>query len=128
MWAKERAAEDARREQARLRQLAERRREIESQLSDGRLTAVVAPNALELGLDIGQLDVLERYQRWRRSDNVLLLAVTDGLTRLFSNDIDTLKVMRDLGLAAVDRLPGLKKLFMAHASGSVGKLPRLLQG
>ena len=88
----------------------------------------VVLDASRLGLDIGQIDVLERYQRWRRSDNVLLLAVTDGLNRLFSNDINTLKVIRDLGLAAVDRLPALKKLFMAHARGSVGKLPRLLEG
>ncbi len=88
----------------------------------------VVLDASRLGLDIGQLDVLERYQRWRRSDNVLLLAVTDGLNRLFSNDIDMLKVMRDFGLAAVDRFPSLKKAFMAHARGSVGKLPRLLEG
>ena len=88
----------------------------------------VALDAHRLGLDFGQLDALDRYQRWRRSDNMLLLAVTDGLNRLFSNDSDTLRVIRDLGLAAVDRLPALKRFFMAHAGGGVGKLPRLLQG
>ncbi|MDA0262142.1 MAG: UbiH/UbiF/VisC/COQ6 family ubiquinone biosynthesis hydroxylase [Proteobacteria bacterium] len=88
----------------------------------------VVLDAQRLGLDIGARDVLERYQRWRRADNVLLLAVTDGLNRLFSNDIDPVRLARDLGLAAVDRLPGLKRKFMEHARGTVGKLPRLLEG
>jgi 2-octaprenyl-6-methoxyphenol hydroxylase len=50
------------------------------------------------------------------------------LNRLFSNDIAPLRLARDLGLAAVDKLPPLKKLFMRHAMGVVGKLPKLLQG
>ena len=88
----------------------------------------VVLDASRLGLDIGNSDVLERYQRWRRFDNVLLLSVTDGLNRMFSNDIDSVRLIRDLGLAAVDRLPALKRLFMEHARGTVGKLPRLLEG
>lgn len=85
-------------------------------------------DAHRLGLDIGTSDVLDRYQRWRRFDNVLLLGVTDGLNRLFSNDIDPIRIVRDLGLAAVDRAPALKRMFTAHARGTVGKLPRLLAG
>ena len=88
----------------------------------------VVLDAHRLGLDIGASDVLDRYQRWRRFDNVLLLAVTDGLNRLFSNDVDPIRIMRDLGLAAVDQAPAVKRLFMAHARGTVGKLPRLLEG
>ena len=56
------------------------------------------------------------------------MAVTDGLNRLFSNDIGPVRLARDLGLAAVDRMPGLKRLFMQHAMGTVGTLPRLLRG
>ena len=85
-------------------------------------------DAHRLGLDIGDGLALERYQRWRRFDNMMLLAVTDGLNRLFSNDIAPLRLVRDLGLAAVDRLPPLKKLFMRHAMGLVGDLPRLIRG
>jgi 2-octaprenyl-6-methoxyphenol hydroxylase len=85
-------------------------------------------DAARLGLDIGSSDVLERYQRWRRFDNATLLAVTDVLNRLFSNDIEPLHLARDIGLAAVDKMPDLKKLFMRHARGTVGKLPKLLTG
>jgi len=88
----------------------------------------VVVDASRLGLDIGDAHALERYQRWRRFDNVVLLSVTDGLNRLFSNDIDPIRLIRDLGLAAVDRLPALKRMFMEHARGTVGKLPRLLAG
>ncbi|QDO96067.1 FAD-dependent oxidoreductase [Ferrovibrio terrae] len=85
-------------------------------------------DARRLGLDIGRSDVLERYERWRRVDNVVLGAVTDGLTRLFSNDIAPLRIARDLGLGMVNRIGPLKKLFMRHAMGDVGRLPRLLKG
>jgi 2-octaprenyl-6-methoxyphenol hydroxylase len=84
--------------------------------------------AKRLGLDIGRVDVLERYERWRRFDNVVLSVVTDGLTRLFSNDVAPIRIARDLGLGVVERIPPLKKLFMRHAMGDVGQLPRLLRG
>ncbi|HWD59118.1 MAG TPA: UbiH/UbiF/VisC/COQ6 family ubiquinone biosynthesis hydroxylase, partial [Stellaceae bacterium] len=74
-------------------------------------------DARRLGLDIGDDHVLERYQRWRRLDAVLLAAVTDGLNRLFSNSIAPIKLVRGLGLAAVNRVPPLKRLLMMHAMG-----------
>ncbi|MEK9970277.1 MAG: UbiH/UbiF/VisC/COQ6 family ubiquinone biosynthesis hydroxylase [Ferrovibrio sp.] len=85
-------------------------------------------DAKRLGLDIGRSDVLERYERWRGVDNLVLGAVTDGLTRLFSNDIAPIRIARDLGLGVVNRINPLKKLFMRHAMGDVGRLPRLLKG
>ena len=91
-------------------------------------SAEVLVDARRLGLDLGDLGVLEQYQRWRRFDNVLLAGLTDLLNRLFSNDVEPIRMARDLGLAAVNRLPPLKRLFMQHARGTVGKLPRLLQG
>ena len=97
-------------------------------LRDVAAFAEVVVDAARLGLDIGGADVLERYQRWRRFDNTTLLAVTDVLNRLFSNDIGPLKTARQLGLAAVDQIPPLKKVFMRHARGTVGKLPKLLAG
>ena len=81
-----------------------------------------------LGLDIGDDTVLERYQRWRRADAVLLAAVTDGLNRLFSNTIPPLRLARDLGLAMVNRLPPLKRLLMRHAMGTLSDRPRLAKG
>jgi 2-octaprenyl-6-methoxyphenol hydroxylase len=85
-------------------------------------------DARRLGLDIGDDSVLERYQRWRRLDAVLLAGVTDGLNRLFSNTIAPVKLIRDLGLAAVNRMPPLKRLLMQHAMGTLGDRPRLARG
>ena len=96
-------------------------------LRDVAALAEVVLDARRLGLDIGEGVVLERYQRWRRFDNALMLAMTDGLNRLFSNDIRPLRLVRDVGLAAVDRLPPLKRLFMRHAMGLAGDLPRLMR-
>lgn len=96
-------------------------------LRDVAALAEVVLDTRRLGLDIGDATVLDRYQRWRRFDNTLMLAMTDGLNRLFSNKIRPLRVARDLGLAAVNVLPPLKKLLMRHAMGLAGDLPRLLR-
>jgi 2-octaprenyl-6-methoxyphenol hydroxylase len=77
--------------------------------------------------DLGASKTLARFQRWRRFDNTLMLAMTDGLNRLFSNDIAPIRLARDLGLGAVNRMPGLKRLFMRHAMGTVGTLPALMR-
>ena len=96
-------------------------------LRDVAALAEVVLDAKRLGLDIGDGTILERYQRWRRFDNSLMLAMTDGLNRLFSNDIRPLRLVRDIGLAAVNALPPLKKVFMRQAMGLVGDLPRLMR-
>ncbi len=90
--------------------------------------AELVVDAHRLGLDIGNADTLARYERWRRPDTLALAAVTDGLNRLFSNDIAPVRWARDLGLAAVNRMPPLKRLLMRHAMGTVGTLPRLARG
>ncbi len=90
--------------------------------------AELAIDARRLGLDIGEPSLLRRYERWRRLDTLALAAVTDGLNRLFSNDIAPLRLARDLGLAAVNRLPPLKRFLMRDAMGLVGDLPRLARG
>jgi len=97
-------------------------------LRDVAALAEVVVDARRLGLDIGSIAVLARYERWRRFDNAAMLAVTDGLNRLFSNDIAPLRFARDIGLAAVDRMPALKRAFMRHAMGTIGELPRLMRG
>lgn len=90
--------------------------------------AELVVDARRLGLDIADQGVLERYERWRRFDNIMLAAVTDSLNRLFSNAVPPVKLARDLGLAMVDRLPPVKRLLMRHAMGVVGDLPRLVRG
>jgi 2-octaprenyl-6-methoxyphenol hydroxylase len=88
----------------------------------------VLVDAQRLGLDIGAADTLERYARWRRADNFTMVAATDLLNRLFSNDIGPLRLARDLGLAAVHRVPPLRRFFVRHAMGLVGDLPKLMRG
>jgi len=97
-------------------------------LRDVAALAECVVDARRLGLDIGGATVLERYQRWRRFDNMALIAATDSLNRLFSNDLPPVRLLRDLGLAAVGRVPPLKRFFMRHAMGLVGDLPRLVKG
>ncbi len=75
--------------------------------------------ALGRGEDPGATDLLRRYQAERRPDNMLMLAATDALDRLFSNDFPPLRLARDLGIAAVDRIPPLKRLFMQQAMGAL---------
>ena len=96
-------------------------------LRDVAALAEVVVDSLRLGLDPGALVSLERYQRWRRFDNSVMLAVTDGLNRLFSNDLAPVRLARDIGLAAVNNAPSVKRLFMRHAMGLAGDLPRLMR-
>ena len=84
--------------------------------------------AKRLGLDLGSTAVLERYPRWRRFDNWAMLALTDVLNRLFSNDIAPIRIARDIGLAVVNKIPPLRKTLMRHAMGVVGDLPKLMRG
>lgn len=96
-------------------------------LRDVAVLAEVLTDARRLGLDPGDGTILNSYERWRRFDNTLMLAMTDVLNRLFSNDVMPVRLARDLGLAAVNRMPPLKKVFMEHAMGLVGDLPRLMR-
>jgi 2-octaprenyl-6-methoxyphenol hydroxylase len=97
-------------------------------LRDVAALSEVLIDAHRLGLDMGTSDVLANYQRWRRFDTLLLIAVTDSLNRLFSNDVAPLRLLRDVGLGAVNRLAPVKRLLMRHAMGAAGPRPRLLRG
>jgi 2-octaprenyl-6-methoxyphenol hydroxylase len=88
----------------------------------------VLDDARKLGLDFGTHTVLDRYQRWRRFDNTLMLGATHGINSLFSNDVEPLRLARTFGLAAVDNVPRLKRYFMKQAMGLNGELPKLMQG
>jgi 2-octaprenyl-6-methoxyphenol hydroxylase len=97
-------------------------------LKDAAALAEVLLDAARLGRDIGALDTLKRYERWRRFDSVALAASTDALNRLFSNDIAPLRALRDLGMGIVDSIGPARRFFMRHAGGDVGKLPKLMKG
>jgi 2-octaprenyl-6-methoxyphenol hydroxylase len=97
-------------------------------LRDVAALAEAVADAARLGLDIGGADVLDRYQRWRRFDTMTMGVATDGLNRLFSNRSDALRVVRDIGLGMVERMPRLKDVFIREAAGLTGEVPKLLRG
>jgi ubiquinone biosynthesis UbiH/UbiF/VisC/COQ6 family hydroxylase len=66
---------------------------------------------------IGDERVLARYARARKEDVLLMQLATDGLERLFGANIEPLRVVRNLGLNLLDKLPMVKRRLMAHAMG-----------
>jgi len=97
-------------------------------LRDVAALAEVVTDATRLGLDHGSPSALRRYQQWRRFDAFTMLLMTDGLNRLFSNDLGPVRLARSLGLGMVNGLPPLKRLFERHAAALSGDLPRLIRG
>lgn len=91
------------------------------------LTESIA-EGLRIGLDPGDANVLDRYEQWRRFDSMTSAATFDGLNRLFSVDWTLMRSAREAGLGLVDRIPELKRWFVAEAAGTTGTLPKLLRG
>lgn len=81
-----------------------------------------------LGMDLGDAQLLARYQQWRSFDSVTVAGATDLFTRLFGVPGRGVRAVRRFGLAATQRITPLKSLFMAEARGQTGHLPKLLQG
>lgn len=97
-------------------------------LRDAAALAEVLIDAARLGLDLGNAEILSRYERWRRFDSAVSTATFDGLNRLFSSDNAVVRAIRDAGLGLVDRMPAVKQLLVTEAAGLSGDLPRLLRG
>jgi 2-octaprenyl-6-methoxyphenol hydroxylase len=97
-------------------------------LRDVAALAEAIADTARLGLDPGGPEALERYQRWRRFDTMTMDVATDGLNRLFSNHSDALRLVRDIGLGLVERMPMLKRMFIREAAGVTGDVPKLLKG
>ena len=91
------------------------------------LTEVIV-EGMRMGLDPGDAQLLERYQRWRGLDALSVSIAMDGLVRLFDVPGKTASAVRRFGLGAVQKLSPLKNRFMAEARGESGALPRLLVG
>ncbi len=78
--------------------------------------------------DPGDPGLLREYAAWRRADQRVTGGFTDGLVRLFSNELPPLALARNLGMLALDRLPPLKRLLLRQAAGMAGRQPRLMRG
>jgi 2-octaprenyl-6-methoxyphenol hydroxylase len=83
---------------------------------------------IRLGLDPGEANALKTYQRARFFDTATMVAATHGLHTLFANDIAPLRLIRDLGMGFVDRMPRLKRRLIQDAAGLQGRVPALLLG
>ncbi len=97
-------------------------------LKDCAALAECVADGMGLGLDAGDVSILERYQRWRRFDNVTMALGMEFFDKLFSNDIAPVRAVRGLGLAAVNAVGPARRFFMKYAGGGAGDLPKLLRG
>jgi 2-octaprenyl-6-methoxyphenol hydroxylase len=97
-------------------------------LKDCAALAECVADAVSVGLDPGDVSALERYQRWRRFDNVTMALGMEFFDKLFSNDFPPLRLVRDVGLAAVNAAGPARRFFMKYAGGAAGDLPKLLRG
>lgn len=97
-------------------------------LKDVAALAECIADGISVGLDPGDVSILERYQRWRRFDNVTMALGMEFFDKMFSNDIAPLRAARTLGLAAVNAVGPARRFFMKYAGGAAGNLPKLLRG
>jgi 2-octaprenyl-6-methoxyphenol hydroxylase len=97
-------------------------------LRDSAALAQVLVEGARLGLDLGDAQLLSRYERWRSLDTFMVAAATDGLTRLYGVPGRAASAARRFGMGLVQRLGPLKDQFMAEARGESGELPLLLRG
>jgi 2-octaprenyl-6-methoxyphenol hydroxylase len=97
-------------------------------LRDVATLAEVLTDGMRLGLDFGDAQLLERYDRWRSIDTLMVAMATDSLNRLFSVPGKTASAVRRLGLGLVQRTQPVKAFFMSEARGESGALPKLLTG
>lgn len=96
-------------------------------LRDVAALADVLQSAMRRGEDIAAPATLARYESWRRFDTASLLGATDVFNKLFSNDNPVLRAGRDLGMKAINGVPGLRRTFMREAAGLTGDLPALMR-
>jgi 2-octaprenyl-6-methoxyphenol hydroxylase len=91
------------------------------------LTQVLVEGA-RLGLDLGDRQLLDRYQRWRALDTLMVSLATDNLTRIYGVPGRAASAVRRLGMRVIDRIAPVKDRLMAEARGTSGELPLLLRG
>ncbi len=75
--------------------------------------------------DFAQHHVLRRYERWRKADNMAMLAGVDAIKGLFASDKKIVQNVRDVGLNATNRMKWIKNIFTRHAVGNRSGLPEL---
>ncbi len=95
---------------------------------DAAALAQVLVEGARLGLDLGDQQLLTRYQRWRSLDTFMVSLATDGLTRIYGIPGRTASRVRRFGMGVINRIGPVKDRLMAEARGTSGDLPLLLRG
>ena len=95
---------------------------------DAAALAQVLVEGARLGLDLGDRQLLDRYQAWRSLDSLMVAVATDGLTRIYGLPGRTASAVRRFGMGLVERIRPLKDQLMNEARGTSGDLPLLLRG
>jgi len=90
--------------------------------------AEVLVQGARLGLDLGDQQLLDRYQRWRSLDSLSVAFATDTLTRIYGIPGKTASAVRRLGMGLINRVSPIRKTLMSEARGTSGDLPLLLRG
>ncbi|MFK8040951.1 UbiH/UbiF/VisC/COQ6 family ubiquinone biosynthesis hydroxylase [Congregibacter sp.] len=86
-------------------------------LADVQVLAEELDTALHRGLSPGRVDVLSRYQRRRKGDNLAMMAAMDGFKRLFEQEAPPLRWLRNTGMRAIAGLPRVKRQIIRQAMG-----------
>jgi 2-octaprenyl-6-methoxyphenol hydroxylase len=95
---------------------------------DAAALAQVLVEGSRLGLDLGDAQLLGRYQAWRSLDTFMVALATDSLTRIYGAGGRTASAVRRFGMTLIDNIAPLKDRLMAEARGESGELPLLLRG
>ena len=95
---------------------------------DAAALAQVLVEGARLGLELGDRQVLDRYQRWRSLDSLSVAVATDSLTRVYAVPGKTASAVRRFGMGLIDRIGPVKNRLMSEARGTSGDLPLLLRG
>jgi 2-octaprenyl-6-methoxyphenol hydroxylase len=90
--------------------------------------AEVLVEGARLGLDLGDRQLLDRYQRWRSLDALSVAFATDSLTRIYGVPGRAASAVRRFGMGLVERISPIKDRLMNEARGTSGELPLLLRG
>ena len=95
---------------------------------DAAALAQVLVEGARLGLDLGDKQLLDRYQRWRAIDALSVAFATDSLTRVYGVPGKAASAVRRFGMGLIDRIGPVKDRLMSEARGTSGELPLLLRG
>jgi 2-octaprenylphenol hydroxylase len=97
-------------------------------LLDAATLAEIVESARGAQRDIGLMQTLRCYERWRRSENAIMLRLLDGIGRIYGVGAGPLPRLRRAGMDLLDACAPLKRLIMRRASGLEGDVPALVRG